>query len=67
VVRVDKEMAVYALVGVALVILGALRGTNNLSEQNFMQAFMFCLGSLLGGGAMYAYRRVREIERKENP
>jgi hypothetical protein len=65
VVNVDKEMAVYALVGAALVILGALRGTNNLSEQNFMQAFMFCLGAILGGGVVYF--RVKYLGSKKSP
>jgi choline-glycine betaine transporter len=55
----DRELCVYAIVGVALVILGVLRGINALSEQNFMQAFMFVLGALLGGGVARAYYRMR--------
>jgi drug/metabolite transporter (DMT)-like permease len=62
---VDKEMAVYAVVGVALIILGVLRGTNNLSEQNFMQGFMFCLGAILGGGVVYF--RVKYLGSKKSP
>jgi hypothetical protein len=55
----DREPCVYAIVGVALVILGVLRGIDALSEQNFMQGFMFVLGALLGGGVARAYYKMR--------
>jgi choline-glycine betaine transporter len=55
----DKELCVYVIVGLALVILGVLRGINALSEQNFMQAFMFVLGALLGGGVARAYYKMK--------
>jgi hypothetical protein len=55
----DRELCVYVIVGLALVILAVLRGIDALSEQNFMQGFMFVLGALLGGGVARAYYRMR--------
>jgi hypothetical protein len=54
----DRELAIYVVSCIALIILGALRATSNLSESNFMQGFMFILGALFGGGVMYLVRRL---------